>query len=76
MKKGTQQKPLNPLLSTGAGGRNRTDTDRSPLDFESSASTSFTTPAFSQREASHLPEKLNLLIINYKKLTFACQDIR
>ena len=30
---------------TGAGGRNRTDTGSPPLDFESSASTSFTTPA-------------------------------
>ena len=29
----------------GAGGRNRTDMDLHPLDFESSASTSFTTPA-------------------------------
>ena len=34
-----------PLDLTGAGGRNRTDTGRGPEDFESSASTSFTTPA-------------------------------
>ena len=33
------------LFFTGAGGRNRTDTEQAPLDFESSASTSFTTPA-------------------------------
>ncbi len=32
-------------ISSGAGGRNRTDTEQAPLDFESSASTSFTTPA-------------------------------
>jgi hypothetical protein len=32
-------------LIAGAGGRNRTDTGSPPLDFESSASTSFTTPA-------------------------------
>jgi hypothetical protein len=32
-------------LLFGAGGRNRTDTELPPLDFESSASTSFTTPA-------------------------------
>ena len=36
-------------LSLGAGGRNRTDMGSPPLDFESSASTSFTTPA--QRDA-------------------------
>ncbi len=30
---------------TGAGGRNRTDMELPPEDFESSASTSFTTPA-------------------------------
>ena len=29
----------------GTGGRNRTDMGLTPLDFESSASTSFTTPA-------------------------------
>jgi hypothetical protein len=29
----------------GAGGRSRTDMELPPLDFESSASTSFTTPA-------------------------------
>ncbi len=31
--------------TNGAGGRNRTDMELPPLDFESSASTSFTTPA-------------------------------
>ena len=30
---------------TNAGGRNRTDMEQAPLDFESSASTNFTTPA-------------------------------
>ena len=45
MKKGTQRKPLNPLLLAGAGGRNRTDMELPPRDFESRASTSFTTPA-------------------------------
>ncbi len=35
-------------LTIGAGGRNRTDMELPPLDFESSASTSFTTPAFEQ----------------------------
>jgi hypothetical protein len=34
------------LAIIGAGGRNRTDTGLPPLDFESSASTNFTTPAF------------------------------
>ena len=33
------------LFFTGAGGRSRTDMEQAPLDFESSASTSFTTPA-------------------------------
>jgi hypothetical protein len=32
-------------LQNGAGGRNRTDMPLRALDFESSASTSFTTPA-------------------------------
>ena len=36
---------IKPRISYGAGGRNRTDMDLRPLDFESSASTSFTTPA-------------------------------
>ena len=45
MKKGTQRKPLNPLLLAGAGARNRTETGSPPRDFESRASTSFTTPA-------------------------------
>jgi hypothetical protein len=36
---------LNPLLLDGAGGRNRTDMELPPRDFESRASTSFTTPA-------------------------------
>jgi hypothetical protein len=35
---------LNPCYD-GAGGRNRTGTELPPEDFESSASTSFTTPA-------------------------------
>ena len=35
---------LNPWYY-GAGGRNRTGTELPPEDFESSASTSFTTPA-------------------------------
>ena len=33
-------------LGIGTEGRNRTDMSISPLDFESSASTSFTTPAY------------------------------
>ncbi len=33
------------LVISGAEGRNRTDMGLLPLDFESSASTSFTTPA-------------------------------
>jgi hypothetical protein len=45
MKKGTQPNRLNPLLLAGAGGRNRTDMELPPRDFESRASTSFTTPA-------------------------------
>ena len=32
-------------IINGAGGRNRTDMELPPEDFESSASTSFTTPA-------------------------------
>ena len=35
-----------PLKISGAGGRNRTDMELPPRDFESRASTSFTTPAF------------------------------
>ena len=44
-KKGLEEKPPKPLIFHGTGGRNRTDTRSPPLDFESSASTSFTTPA-------------------------------
>ena len=44
--KGTQPDWLNPIAGIGAGGRSRTDMSISPLDFESSASTSFTTPAW------------------------------
>jgi hypothetical protein len=36
------------LKKNGAGGRNRTDMELPPEDFESSASTSFTTPAWSE----------------------------
>ena len=36
----------NPFLFDGAGGRNRTDMELPPRDFESRASTSFTTPAW------------------------------
>ena len=35
-----------PLLLLGTGGRNRTDKGLLPEDFESSAFTSFTTPAY------------------------------
>ena len=35
----------NPLFSFGAGGRNRTGMSLRTEDFESSASTNFTTPA-------------------------------
>ncbi len=35
-----------PSFRTGTEGRNRTGMDISPEDFESSASTNFTTPAF------------------------------
>jgi hypothetical protein len=35
----------NPYLFNGAGGRNRTDTPLQARDFESRASTNFTTPA-------------------------------
>ena len=45
MGKETQPNWLNLFVFNGAGGRNRTDTGLPPLDFESSASTSFTTPA-------------------------------
>ena len=38
-----------PLISLSAGGRNRTDMDLRPGDFESPASTSFTTPAFIEK---------------------------
>ncbi len=37
--------PCQPLVFTGAGARNRTETGSPPRDFESRASTSFTTPA-------------------------------
>lgn len=37
-----------PIFFIGAGGRNRTDMELPPEDFESSASTNFTTPARSQ----------------------------
>lgn len=35
----------NPLFLFGAGARNRTETGSPPRDFESRASTNFTTPA-------------------------------
>jgi hypothetical protein len=35
------------LILFGAGARNRTGTGSPPVDFESTASTSFTTPAYS-----------------------------
>ncbi len=38
--------PFKIIAFIGAGGRNRTDTGLPPRDFESRASTSFTTPAF------------------------------
>jgi hypothetical protein len=38
-------KPLELIDNFGAGGRNRTDTTRGSGDFESPASTNFTTPA-------------------------------
>ena len=44
MNKGIGKYP-NPLLLFGTGGRNRTDTESPPRDFESRASTNFTTPA-------------------------------
>ena len=47
-------------LFIGAGGRNRTDMELPPEDFESSASTSFTTPA---RDKSYT----NLLLLSSKK---------
>ena len=43
--KGVARPVVQLLDAAGAGGRNRTDTRLPPLDFESSASTSFTTPA-------------------------------
>ena len=47
---------------TGAGGRNRTDMESPPEDFESSASTSFTTPA-------HGKPYPNLSALSMKKST-------
>jgi hypothetical protein len=43
------------MVSTGAGGRNRTDMELPPEDFESSASTSSTTPARSKTYTNPLP---------------------
>ena len=40
-------------LEYGAGGRNRTGTGLTPRDFESRASTNFTTPAIGLCEASN-----------------------
>ena len=42
------------LFFIGAGGRNRTDMELPPEDFESSASTSFTTPARGKSYTNHL----------------------
>ncbi len=44
-KKRVFRKNLKTLVVYGAGGRNRTDMELPPRDFESRASTSFTTPA-------------------------------
>ena len=47
--KGIELKSAYPFVfSIGAGGRNRTDMELPPEDFESSASTNFTTPARSE----------------------------
>ena len=46
----------------GAGGRNRTDTGLRPLDFESSASTSFTTPASKRDDYSDAWFAVSMLI--------------
>ncbi len=44
-----------PIFFIGAGGRNRTDMELPPEDFESSASTSSTTPARSKTYTNPLP---------------------
>ena len=44
--KGVATRIATPKVSCGAGGRNRTDTTLRSEDFESSASTCFTTPAW------------------------------
>ena len=46
-KKASRQNPQSLIIFYGAEGRNRTDMGLLPLDFESSASTNFTTPAIS-----------------------------
>ena len=45
----------NPQIFYGAGARNRTGTESPPVDFESTASTNFTTPAWDRlyRENAH-----------------------
>jgi hypothetical protein len=44
-KKALQEKPVKPYFFNGAGGRGRTGMAAKPLDFESSTSTNFITPA-------------------------------
>jgi hypothetical protein len=44
-KKASREISAKPLFIVGAGGRGRTGMGLPPLDFESSASTNFTTPA-------------------------------
>ena len=51
-----------PFLLCGAGGGNRTRMGQSPLDFESSASTSFTTPAIGAF-IGDLPEVVNTQVM-------------
>jgi hypothetical protein len=62
---------LNPLLLAGAGGRNRTDTGLPPRDFESRASTSFTTPAI-YSFVSYAVIKMSTQEDNYFAVLFFC----
>ena len=59
-KRASGKNPETPCYCYGAGGRNRTDMELPPRDFESRASTSFTTPAHSY----FLPQQL-----------FSCQSV-
>ena len=62
-------------MADNAGGRTRTDTSLSSLDFESSASTDFTTPAKASLILAYLSSKNQVKIWRLTKVaTLICRE--